>query len=138
VTDILDDQERLADRPWYEDATEHFDNPFMLGFLAGILDHDPTEAMRAIRCPVLALHGGDDTIVPAMDSALSYATNLAPLPGAPHGIAVFPGADHGLFVAAPDPDIPRTEQLAPGFLPMVAGFLADAVERRRSMAGSTA
>ena len=46
------------------------------------------------------------------------------LPGDPHGIAVFPGADHGLFTADPDPAVPRTEQLAPGFLPMVAGFLS--------------
>jgi len=40
-----------------------------------------------------------------------------------HGIAVFPGADHGLFVGDFDPDRPRAEQLAPGFLPMVTEFL---------------
>ena len=38
-------------------------------------------------------------------------------------IIVFPGADHGLFTADPDPSVARTEQLAPGFLSMVAAFL---------------
>jgi hypothetical protein len=37
-----------------------------------------------------------------------------------------PGADHGLFLADPDPEIPRRDQLAPGFLPMLEAFLADA------------
>jgi hypothetical protein len=56
--------------------------------------------------------------------AAAFAAHLPPLPGDPHGIAVFPGADHGLFVADPDPAVPRTDQLAPGYLDMVAGFLA--------------
>jgi hypothetical protein len=45
--------------------------------------------------------------------------------GAPRlsGLAVFPGADHGLFVADPEPGVDRTSQLAPGFLPMLGGFL---------------
>ena len=65
-----------------------------------------------------------DALVPVAPSVAAYAENLPKLPGDPHGIAVFPGADHGLFTADPDPDVPRTEQLAPGFLPMVAGFLS--------------
>ena len=75
-------------------------------------------------CPVLALFGAADTLVPVLPSVNAYAAHLPELPGDPHGIAVFPGADHGLFTADPDPAVPRTEQLAPGFLPMVAGFLS--------------
>jgi uncharacterized protein len=74
--------------------------------------------------PVLALFGGSDPLVPVMPSVAAYAASLPRLPGDPHGIAVFPGADHGLFTADPDPVVPRTERLAPGFLPMVAGFLS--------------
>lgn len=40
----------------------------------------------------------------------------SPLPGSPHGIAVFPGAGHGLFTEDPDPAKDRASQLAPGFL----------------------
>ena len=77
---------------------------------------------------MLALHGGNDTLVPVADSVIAYAKHLPALSGSRHGIAVFPGADHGLFTADPDPEVPRTDQLAPGVLPMVAGFLADALE----------
>jgi hypothetical protein len=32
-------------------------------------------------------------------------------------------ANHGLLVADPEPGVDRTSQLAPGFLPMLGGFL---------------
>jgi hypothetical protein len=123
VVTVLADQERFADRPWYEGATQYFDNPIALAFLARNLDFDLLPWLERVRCPVLALFGGDDTLVPAYASAGSYATHLPSVDGG-HGIAVFPGADHGLFVADPEPGIARTDQLAPGFLPMLGGFLA--------------
>jgi len=124
VTAVLAAQESLADRAWYEDATRYFDNPAALGFLARVLDFDPVPVLEKVSCPVLALHGGADTLVPAGASVASYATHLPPLPDGEHGIAIFPGADHGLFTADPDPQVARTDQLAAGFLAMLAGFLA--------------
>jgi pimeloyl-ACP methyl ester carboxylesterase len=124
VLTVLADQARLADRPWYEGATQYFDNPLALAFLARNLDFDPVPVLEQVRCPVLALLGGGDTLVPALSSAASYATHLRGGLGGDHGIAVFPGADHGLFIADPDPGIARTDQLAAGFLPMLTGFLA--------------
>lgn len=126
VAEVLADQERLSDRAWYAGATQYFDNPLALGFLARNLDFDPVPVLRQVSCPVLALFGGDDTLVPVADSVVAYATHLRALPESPHGIAVFPGADHGLFTADPDPAVARTDQLAAGFLPMVAGFYAAA------------
>jgi len=120
VAQVLADQSRFSERAWYEGATEFFDNPLALGFLARILDFDPVPVLRQVSCPVLALFGADDTLVPVADSVIAYATQLPAQPG----IAVFPGADHGLFTADPDPEVARTEQLAPGFLPMLAGFFA--------------
>lgn len=122
--DVLADQLRLADRSWYAGATEYFDQLPALSFLGRVLDFDPVPVLQRVPCPVLALFGAADTLVPVMPSVAAYATNLPRLPGDPHGIAVFPGADHGLFTSDPDPDVPRTEQLARGFLPMVAGFLS--------------
>jgi uncharacterized protein len=123
VEDVLADQERLADRSWYAGTTEYFDNLPALSFLGRLLDFDPMPVLRRVPCPVLALFGAADTLVPVAASVEAFAANLPALPGEPHGLAVFPGADHGLFTADPDPAVPRTEQLAPGFLPMVAGFL---------------
>jgi uncharacterized protein len=123
--DVLADQHRLAaDRSWYAGTTEYFDNLPALSFLGRLLDFDPVPVLQRVSCPVLALFGAADTLVPVAPSVEAYAANLPRLPGEPHGIAVFPGADHGLFTADPDPDVPRTDQLAPGFLPMVAGFLS--------------
>lgn len=133
VAKVLADQERLSDRTWYASATQYFDNPMALGFLARNLDFDPMPVLQHVSCPVLALFGTDDTLVPIADSVVGFATHLRPLPGNPHGIAVFPGADHGLFTADPDPAVARTDQLAAGFLPMVAGFVAEAARIGRRL-----
>lgn len=124
VEDVLAAQNLFVDRPWYAGATEYFDDLPALSFLARLLDFDPAPVMQRVPCPVLALFGAADTIVPVPESVAIFAANLPSLPGDPHGIAVFPRADHGLFTGDPAPDVPRTAQLAPGFLPMVAGFLA--------------
>jgi dienelactone hydrolase len=129
AADVLADQLRLADRSWYAGATEYFDSLPALSFLGRVLDFDPVPVLQRVPCPVLALFGASDTLVPVMPSIAAFAANLPSLPGDPHGLAVFPGADHGLFTADPDPAVPRTEQLAPGFLPLVAGFLSRTAER---------
>ena len=121
--DVFADQLRLADRSWYAGTTEYFDTLPALSFLGRILDFDPVPALQRVSCPVLALFGAADTLVPVLPSVTAFAENLPTLDGDPHGIAVFPGANHGLFTADPDPAVPRTEQLARGFLPIVAGFL---------------
>jgi uncharacterized protein len=118
--DVLDYQRRYAGRPWFTIATRYFDDPTMMTFLAGILGFDPVRVLPQVSCPVLALFGAADALVPVPESVAAFAAHLT---GERHGIAVFPGADHGLFVGDFDPDRPRAEQLASGFVPMVTGFL---------------
>jgi pimeloyl-ACP methyl ester carboxylesterase len=132
VTEVLADQVRLADRGWHATGTQHYDDPAILSFIAGILDFDPIQVLPRVPCPVLALFGAADSVIPVPASVAAFATHLPDLPGSPSGIAVFPEADHGLFTADPDPSVPRTEQLAAGFLPMVAGFLARIDGERRT------
>jgi pimeloyl-ACP methyl ester carboxylesterase len=120
VADVLAHQSRFADRPWFTIATRHFDDPVTMRFLAGILAFDPVRYMPDVACPVLALFGAADPLVPVPESVVAFATHLRDVPG----IAVFPGADHGLFTGPPDPTRSRADQLAPGFLPMLTGFLA--------------
>jgi hypothetical protein len=120
VTDVLAHQARFADRPWFTIATRYFDDPVTMRFLAGILAFDPVRYLPDVACPVLALFGAADPLVPVPESVVAFTTHLREMPG----IAVFPGADHGLFTGPPDPTRSRADQLAPGFLPMLTGFLA--------------
>jgi pimeloyl-ACP methyl ester carboxylesterase len=116
---VIELQRRHHDQPWYEPATRYFDTADMLGYIARLIDFEPADVLPRVTCPVLALHGGADPLVPAADSVTAYAAGLPALTG----LAVFPGANHGLFVADPEPGVDRTSQLAPGFLPMLGGFL---------------
>lgn len=95
----------------------------MLGFLRRVLDFDPAVILPKVQCPVLALLGASDSLVPVPDSLAAFSSLLPPLPGDPHGMAVFPGAGHGLFTEAPDPAKDTASQLAPGFVPMVQSFI---------------
>lgn len=128
VEALLADQEQHRHRPWFETVLMPYDSPANLRFVRGILDFDPRPVMERVTCPVLVLFGGADTVVPVRASVADFARHLPPDPAA-HGVAVFPGANHGLFIADPDPAIPRREQLAPAYLPTLTAFLAD---RRRT------
>ncbi len=125
--DILAEQSTYSTRPWFDTVAVPYDSVAMLGFVRGILDFDPTTVMPNVGCPVLALFGGADTVIPVQASLRAFAEHLPEDPR--HGFAVFPGADHGLFVAAREEGVPRITQLAPAYLATVRGFLAD---RRRS------
>jgi pimeloyl-ACP methyl ester carboxylesterase len=116
---VLERQRQHADRPWYETATRYFDSADMLAYLARLIGFEPAAVLPRVTCPALALFGAADSLVPVPASVAAWVA------GAPRlaGLAVFPGADHGLFVADPEPGVDRTSQLAPGFLPMLGGFL---------------
>jgi uncharacterized protein len=112
-------QQAHADRSWYEPATHDFDSPEMLAYAARMFPFEPAAVLPQVRCPALALFGAADPLVPVPASVAGW---VAGAPGLT-GIGVFPGADHGLFIADPQPGVDRTSQLAPGFLPMLGGFL---------------
>lgn len=123
LEEVLALQESFRGRTWYEIATRYFGTTEMLGFLRRILDFDPAVILPRVQCPVLALLGASDALVPVPESLAAFASLLPALPGNPHGIAVFPGAGHGLFTEAPDPGKDRASQLAPGVIPMVESFI---------------
>jgi dienelactone hydrolase len=68
-----------------------------------------------------AAFGGADTSVPAGRSAAILSSLLPSDPQ--HALAVYPGADHNLFITEPDPAVPLADQLAPGFMQMLAAWL---------------
>ena len=126
VADVLTEQAGWRERPWFSTATEPFDDPVMLRFLAGILPFRPAEAIAALPCPLLAMFGGADPLLPVPESVTALLTRLPDPAVHGHGLAVFPAADHGLFVEGPRPGVLRRDQLAPGVLGMIIGFIRSA------------
>ena len=120
---VLAAQQAYEDRTWYAMSTQYLDTAPVLGFVARILDFEPVDVLPKVECPVFAAFGGADTLVPVAESIQAYARHLNWDFGNQHALAVFPGANHGLFTGDPDPAIPRTSQLAAGYLTMVAAFI---------------
>jgi pimeloyl-ACP methyl ester carboxylesterase len=104
-------------------AYDELDLPFVpesepeWNFACAILGYDPRPALERIRVPVLALFGGDDTIVPVEESIAVY--RAAVRPELLH-VEVFPGANHRVQVGDP----PR---MADGYLHTLSAFVASAV-----------
>ena len=122
---VLADQARYEGRSWYACVAEApNDEPKQLGFFARAMAFDPAAVIPHLRCPMLALFGSADESVPVERSVAILAERLPSLHRGEHGIAVFPGADHMLYVGPRRKDLPRVEQLAPAFAPMLADFLA--------------
>ena len=88
VEEVLAEQARYAAKPWYQTVAFAYDTPANLRFIRGILDFDPTAVLPQVRCPVLALFGGADNVIPVHASLRAFAEHLPPHPQ--HGFAVFP------------------------------------------------
>jgi uncharacterized protein len=74
-------------------AERSINNPRYLLFLASILDYDPLPTLEKVRCPVLALYGDNDRIVPVvpnkeiLESALkNTAASFITFPKANHAM----------------------------------------------------
>lgn len=69
-----------------------------------ILDHDPRPALERIRCPILALFGAEDRLLPVERSAAVYRDA-----GRDVTVHIFPDADHRCQIGDPP-------AMAPGYL----------------------
>jgi len=117
---ILAGAERHADQPWA--ALVHAQEPTVedLDFLRRILDYDPLPALRALRCPFLAVFGAEDDSVPVADSARIVDATLADAGHPDYRVVVFPDADHGIRPVGLE--APRGFR-APGFFELVVAWL---------------
>ena len=86
-----------------------------LGFLRRWLDHDPRPALERVICPLLAVFGEDDLMVPVAESARIFRATYT---GHPEDldIVTIPGADHRLQVGNPP-------ALHPSYLPALSGLI---------------
>ncbi|MCZ7418547.1 alpha/beta fold hydrolase [Verrucosispora sp. WMMA2121] len=105
-------QARWHTAPW--SALLAGTTPRSIAFLAGIADHDPAVALRSLTCPMLAVYGAEDLLVPVWESARTVATVLREAGHQDHEIVVFPGADHNIRVRA---------ARAPGFDELIVTWL---------------
>jgi hypothetical protein len=81
-------------------------------------DHDPLPDLRALRCPVLAVYGGADQLVPVRESIDLFsgvACEPDRDPAAIFDVAVFPGANHRVQT--------ETGALAAGYLDRLVGWV---------------
>jgi pimeloyl-ACP methyl ester carboxylesterase len=103
-------------------AYDQLDLPFVpedaaeWGFACALIDYDPRLALERIDVPVLALFGGDDTIVPVDESVRVYHDAVRP---ELLTVTVFPGADHRVQVGDP-------RRHAAGYLEALSSFVASA------------
>lgn len=103
--------------------------PRTIAFLAGISEYDPAPALAALSCPLLAVFGADDVLVPVADSVRSIAGILHEVGRTDHDIVIFPHADHSIRVPTGDGP-PRIRdgrytpgERAPGFDELVVTWL---------------
>ncbi len=112
-----------AAAPWAGVVDEGLDRPAALAFIQRCFDFDVLPALASLRCPLMAMWGAADTLVPARLSRELFAAALARGGHRDHELHVFPGGDHGCFMADPADDVPRHEQFAPGFLDTLHDWL---------------
>jgi pimeloyl-ACP methyl ester carboxylesterase len=82
------------DQPWYgyltfDDAADWADTRRFV-----TEGYDPEDALRQVRCPLLAIFGAQDLLVPAWESAAIYARTLRAADNRDATIAVFPQGNH--------------------------------------------
>ncbi|AXH88600.1 hypothetical protein GA0070615_5398 [Micromonospora aurantiaca] len=103
--------------------------PESIAFIAGIADYDPAPALAALRCPLLAIFGADDLLVPVEASVRAISNTLDDAGHADHTTVVFPDADHSIRVYTGEGPAQVREgrytpaERAPGFDELVVTWL---------------
>ncbi|HEU4426802.1 MAG TPA: alpha/beta hydrolase [Pilimelia sp.] len=128
--------------PWHDLAWYRLlagTTPQSIAFLAGIAGYDPAPALAALTCPLLAIFGADDLLVPVDASVRLITATLVEAGHTDHQIVVFPDADHNIRKYAGDgpPQVRdgryHPADRAPGFDELIVTWL----QRRLVYAGSS-
>ena len=109
------------DKPWYNDDVHPY-NPGDpdLKMWQLIWDYDPVPVLRKVHCPVLAIFGEKDPLVPPQKSADIWKAALADAGNQAVTVKIFPNADHGISDA-------RTGLPLPGFFTLQRDWLQEHV-----------
>jgi len=121
---VFAEQARHAGEAWHAvTCGPPFDSPELVAFYGRALSFDPAAVLPFLRCPLLALFGAGDENVPVERSLEVLGSRLPSAHRGLNGVGVFPGVGHMLHPEPPRADVPRFEQLSPGFLPLLESFL---------------
>ena len=82
----------------------------------------PEEALRRIRCPLLAVFGARDVLVPAWESAAIYDRALGEAGNRDVTLAIFPQGNHRIRIE-------ETGAFCPGYLDLLGDWVARRVAR---------
>jgi uncharacterized protein len=91
-----------------------------LAFFGRIADYDPIPTLEALRCPMLAIFGSNDVLVPTQRSVAAYQAAFERSRNERYQIVVFPGADHRIMLPDPAAGQPRR---APGLFELITVWL---------------
>ena len=84
--------------------------------------HDPRGVLEKITCPILAIFGGSDIIVPVEESVSVFEEALNKAGNKDYTIRVFPGANHGVMV---------DDEFAEGYLDAMTDWLQERLDVHR-------
>lgn len=87
------------------------------GFLRRVIDYDPVPALKRVRCPVLAIFGGLDLLVPAGKNRAVWESALKAAGNRDDSIRLFPAGDHLLWEAGKGTmrEMPGLKRFVPGY-----------------------
>ena len=89
------------------------------------MDADPTEVLAQLQCPVLALFGDKDTVVPAVENAPLMEGALRKSGHPRHQVVVVPGASH-VFQEVDDSGASDTvRRFLPHYLDLMVRWVLD-------------
>lgn len=111
------ESEALRAEPWYRYCRAGADE---LEFVRPVWQFDVSPALRALRCPLLAIWGADDIHMPAQACAAGFAAELAAARHPDFRLQVYPHAGHRLRVDAPGRS---AGAFAAGYLEEMAAWL---------------
>lgn len=114
--------------PWYRYFTMDDADEWQF-FCAGVLDpYEPASALEHVTCPILAVFGGRDVLVPVPESVAIFDRSLQKAGNADATIVVFPQANHRLLIADHRTSLPTQAPFAPGYLDLVMQWATRNIE----------
>ncbi len=124
-------QRAVRGRPWFGSVHYCDRERFRSGVLT--VGFDPGPYWEAVRCPVLAVYGEDDTSSPVARSVAVLRRGLERGGNKDVTVKVFPRAGHALTVsrAGGRNEAGAAPEFAPGYLELMSGWMAERFPPRR-------
>lgn len=122
--------QRARDNRWFSNvAVNQKDHWFWQWWrLRG--DYDPAPALGKVRCPVLVLLGGIDSVIPSRESAAAFERAFRASGNPDYTIRILPNANHGLLLGETGlgSESAQLKTYSPGYMDGMADWLLKRVK----------